>query len=96
MSVCNEGPVAGEATLFLFVRDLIASIARPVLELKGVRRIVLAPGEHAALKWLLPVERLAFVGPGLDFILEPGRFEIHVGQSAEPAELLSSSIEVLS
>ncbi|HEV3178959.1 MAG TPA: glycoside hydrolase family 3 N-terminal domain-containing protein [Steroidobacteraceae bacterium] len=96
VSVYNEGPVAGEATLFLFVRDVIASIARPVLELKGVRTTVLAPGERAALKWLLPVERLAFVGPGLDFILEPGRFEIHVGQSAEPAELLSSSIEVLS
>jgi beta-glucosidase len=95
VSVCNEGPVGGEATLFLFVRDVVASIARPVLELKGVRRTVLGPGECASLTWLLPVEALAFVGPGLELVLEPGRFEIHVGQSAERGELLSSSIEVV-
>ena len=95
MTVHNEGLIRGEATVFLFVRDVVASIARPVLELKGVRRIALEPGQRARVSWMLPVAALAFIGPDLERTLEAGRFEIHVGQSADPAELLSSSIELL-
>jgi beta-glucosidase len=84
----------GEATVFLFVRDPIASISRPVLELKGVRRITLEPGKEGSVTWQLPVSALAFVGADLGLVLEPGRFEIHVGQSADPEELLGCSIEV--
>jgi beta-glucosidase len=95
ITVQNEGAIRGEATLFLFVRDVIASIARPVLELKGVRRILLEPGQRGHVSWTLPLATLAFIGPDLEPTLEAGRFEIHVGQSADPAELLSSSIELL-
>ncbi len=95
IAVHNNGEVAGEATLFLFVRDPVASIARPVLELKGVRKIVLAAGQVGHVMWRLPVEDLSFIGPGLNLLLEPGRFEIHVGQSADPNELLSCVIELM-
>jgi beta-glucosidase len=95
VAVLNEGPIAGELTLFLFVRDVVASVARPVLELKGVRRIALRPQERGRVGWSLAVETLVFLGPGLEPTLEPGRFEIHVGQSADPRELLSSSIELV-
>jgi beta-glucosidase len=95
VAVHNESAIAGEATVFLFVRDPTASISRPVLELKGVRRIALGPGEDGSLTWQLPVAALAFVGADLDLVLEPGQFEIHVGQSADPGELLSCSIEVM-
>ena len=96
MSVRNEGPSRGEAT------------AVPVCTRRG--RQHRAPGsgaergaqdrcssreQRARVSWLLPVAALAFIGPDLDRILEAGRFEIHVGQSADPAELLSSSIELL-
>jgi hypothetical protein len=46
------------------------------------------------VKWRLKVEALSFVGLGLKPVLEPGRFEIHVGQSADPAELLTGVIEL--
>ena len=46
VDVVNEGAIGGEATIFLFVRDVVASVARPLLELKGVARITLAPGER--------------------------------------------------
>ena len=95
VSVANVGGVDGEATLFLFVRDLVASIARPVLELKGVRKIVLPAEERGQAMWLLPVETLAFIGPNCDRVLEPGRFEVHVGQSADPVELLTGVIELV-
>jgi beta-glucosidase len=93
--VRNESAVGGEATVFLFVRDPIASISRPVLELKGVRRIALEPGKEGSVSWQLPVSALTFVGADLGLVLEPGRFEIHVGQSADPGELLGCSIEVV-
>jgi beta-glucosidase len=94
VTVGNDGEVDGEATLFLFVRDLVASVARPLLELKGVRKLVLAAKQRGRVMWRLPVEDLSFIGAALRPIQEPGRFEIHVGQSADPDELLTSVIEV--
>ena len=94
ITVSNDSEVDGEATLFLFVRDLVASVARPLLELKGVRKLVLAARQRGRAAWRLPVEDLSFIGPALRPILEPGQFEIHVGQSADPDELLTSVIEV--
>ena len=94
LAVHNESPVDGEATLFLFVRDPVASVARPLLEVKGMQKAVLAAGERKDVTWRLPVEDLSFVGQSLERVLEPGRFEIHVGQSADAAGLLSSAIEL--
>ena len=94
LAVHNESPEDGEATLFLFVRDPVASVARPLLELKGVQRAALAAGERKEVKWRFPVEELSFVGQSLERVLEPGRFEIHVGESADAAGLLTSAIEL--
>jgi beta-glucosidase len=94
LAVRNDSHVDGEATLFLFVRDPVASVARPLLELKGVQKVVLAAGERKDVTWRLPVEDLAFIGQGLDRVLEPGRFEIHVGESANPQRLLSCAVEL--
>jgi beta-glucosidase len=94
VSVRNDGALAGEATLFLFVHDPVASISRPLLELEGVRRIALGPGASGILSWQLPVTALTFLGADLDPVLEPGEFEIHVGQSADSGALLGCTIEV--
>jgi beta-glucosidase len=95
IAVHNESQVDGEATAFLFVRDPVASVARPLLELKGVQKVDLNAGERKDVSWRLPVENLSFVGHSLERVLEPGRFEIHVGQSADAASLLSAAIELL-
>jgi beta-glucosidase len=95
VAVHNESQVDGEATLFLFVRDPVASVARPLLELKGVQKAALAGGQRKEVTWRLPVEDLAFIGQSLERALEPGRFEIHVGQSADPGGLLSSAVELI-
>src|ERR1700722_12452597 len=94
LAVYNESRVDGEATLFLFVRDPVASVAQPLLKLKGVQKAVLAAGERKIVTWGLPVQDLSFLGQNLDRILEPGRFEILVGQSADPSGLLSCAIEL--
>ena len=95
LSVRSEGPAEGEATLFLFVRDPVASVAQPLLELKGVQKAALVAGELREVKWRLPVEDLSFVGQSLERVLEPGRFEIHVGQSADSRDLLNCGIELV-
>ena len=76
------------------MRDLVASVARPLLELKGVQKAVLSAGERKDVTWRLPVEDLSFIGQGLERILEPGRFEIHVGQNADPGGFMSCAIEL--
>jgi beta-glucosidase len=94
VTVRNDSDIDGEATLFLFTHDLVASVAPPLLELKGVRKIVLKGGQHGRVAWRLPTEDLSFIGPNLVSVLEPGRFQIHVGQSADPADLLTEVFEL--
>ena len=95
LSVRNGSGRAGEATVFLFVRDPLASISRALLELKAVSRIALEPGESGRIEWQLPIAALAFIGVDLDQALEPGRFELYAGESADPAALLRCDIEVM-
>lgn len=95
LAVRNESKADGEATLFLFVRDPVASVARPLLELKGAQKVVLAGGARKDVMWRVPVEDLSFIGQSLERVLEPGRFEIHVGQSADPLDLVSSAVELV-
>lgn len=89
VEVANEGPMAGEATVFLFARDSLASVARPLLELKGFGRIALQAGESGALALLLRASDLAFPGVDLSPRFEPGAFEFFVGFSADRAGFLS-------
>ncbi|HET6376876.1 MAG TPA: glycoside hydrolase family 3 N-terminal domain-containing protein [Methylocella sp.] len=91
-SVYNEGPAAGEETVFLFVRDLVASVARPLLELKGIAKIALLPGESGTVRFKLGASAFSFPGPHFEPVLEPGDFQISVGQSADPRRLLSIKV----
>ncbi|MGI8570210.1 MAG: glycoside hydrolase family 3 N-terminal domain-containing protein [Methylocella sp.] len=92
VDVMNDGPAAGEETVFLFARDVVASVARPVLELKGVRKIALAPREGGTVCFRLAAEALAFPGSDLKPVLEPGEFLLSAGRSADPRELLSIKV----
>ena len=95
VDVTNEGPMAGEETVFLFARDSVASVARPLLELKGVGKIALAPGESGTVCYKLAAEALAFPGSDLKPVFEPGEFLLSAGQSADPRGLLTIKIGAL-
>jgi beta-glucosidase len=95
VEVANEGTLAGEETVFLFVRDPVASLARPLLELRGVVKIALDPGARGNARFTLETSDLAFLGTDLAPRLEPGAFEIHVGPSAARQELLGTTVELL-
>ena len=95
VEVANEGDLAGEETVFLFIRDPVASLARPLLELRGVAKIALDPGAHGTVRFTLGTDDLAFVGLDLAPRLEAGTFEIHVGPSAARQGLLGTTIELV-
>ncbi|HMF05577.1 MAG TPA: glycoside hydrolase family 3 N-terminal domain-containing protein [Methylocella sp.] len=95
VDVINEGQVFGEATVFLFARDPVASVARPLLELKGVGKIALHPGEGGTVRFDLAAHELSFLGTEWKPVLEPGEFLLFAGTSADPKELLSIKLRAL-
>jgi beta-glucosidase len=95
VDVINEGAAAGEETVFLFVRDIVASVTRPLLELKGVGKIALAPGEGGTICFRLAAEALAFPGRDLQPVFEPGEFLLSAGPSADPHGLLTVKVHAL-
>lgn len=84
VKVRNTGARMGETVVQLYLRDLVASISRPVQELKGFEKVALAPGESRDVSFEINVETLNFYNSNLDFVAEPGSFEVMVGlDSAE-------------
>jgi beta-glucosidase len=94
VDVANVGARAAQETVFLFTHDRLASVARPVLELKGVGRIELRPGESATVTQYLPASDLRFIGLALQPVFEAGEVEILVGPRADRAQLLAQSIQL--
>ena len=80
--------------MFLFTHDKLASVSRPVLELKGFGKIHLNPGETGTVTLMLPATELRFLGPDLEPVFEPGDVEILVGPCANRTQLLVSSIHL--
>ncbi|HCL51886.1 MAG TPA: beta-glucosidase, partial [Pseudomonas sp.] len=79
VTVTNQGPLAGETTVQLYLRDLSASVSRPVKELKGFQNIFLEPGAARDLTLEIAPTALAFVDRNLQWVTEPGNFEVMVG-----------------
>jgi beta-glucosidase len=79
VEVSNTGRVAGEEIVQLYVRDPVASMTRPVRELKAFDRIWLEPGSSKIIKFRLHPNQLGFYVSGKKYITEPGKFSIFVG-----------------
>ena len=94
VEVRNEGSRAGQETVFLFTHDKIASVARPLLELKGFAKIDLRPGESGTVSLSLPAYELRFLGPELEPVFEPGEIEVLVGPCADRSRLLAATVRL--
>ncbi len=82
VDVTNTGPVAGDEIVQLYVRDEEATVARPIRELRGFRRVHLEPGERRTVAFRLSTEQLSYVGADLRRVVEPGRVSVQVGSSS--------------
>ncbi len=94
IDVSNRGGRTADETVFLFIRDKVACVARPVLELKGFGRIRLRPGETGTVSLSLPAAALRFPGPDLTPVFEPGEVEVLVGPCADRALLLVGMVRL--
>jgi beta-glucosidase-like glycosyl hydrolase len=86
-TVRNAGSRAGVAVPQLYVRDTLASMVRPVKELKAFGRVELRAGESARLTFEVPTDMLCFTGREARRIVEPGEFELQVGASSADIRL---------
>ena len=86
-TVRNTGSRAGVAVPQLYVRDLLASVVRPVKELKAFGRVELRAGESARVTFEVPTDMLCFTGMEGRRIVEPGEFELQVGASSADIRL---------
>jgi beta-glucosidase len=71
----------------LYLRDPVASVVRPLAELKGFQRITLQPGEQRKVSFNVDREMLAFFNDKLAWTAEPGRFELMVGSASDDIRL---------
>jgi beta-glucosidase len=94
VDVANVGVRKAQETVFLFTHDPLASVARPLLELRGFGRIELQPGATGTVTQYVPASQLCFLGQDLKPVFEPGEVEILVGPCAERVQLLHQSIQL--
>lgn len=90
--VKNAGLYDADEVVQLYVQDCVGSVTRPVKELKDFKRITLKSGETVNVVFELPVSKLAFYNIDMDYVVEPGKFNLWVGTNS--AIGLSSSFEV--
>jgi beta-glucosidase len=86
-NVKNVGAKEGDEVVQLYIRDELASVARPVTELKGFQRIRLRPGESRALRFVISPNLLSMLDKELMPVVEPGDFRIMLGASSKDIRL---------
>jgi beta-glucosidase len=92
VDVENVGKRTGDEVVQLYIRDVVASVTRPVKELKGFQRVTLQRGEKKRLEFALTAKHLGFWNREMRFTVEPGEFKVMVGANSE--DLLESTFEI--
>ena len=94
LTLTNTGKVAGEEIVQLYLRDKVASVVRPLKELKGFDKVGLAPGERKVIKFVINKDKLSFYNQKLEWVTEPGKFKVMIGASSDDIKL-EQDIELL-
>ena len=92
VEVENIGSRAGDEVVQLYIRDVAASLTRPIKELKGFQRVTLQPGEKKRVEFTLGPQQLGSYNRQMQFVVEPGLFKVMVGSSSE--DVSEKSFEV--
>jgi beta-glucosidase len=82
VAVTNTGKRAGDEIVQLYIRDLVSSVTRPIIELKDFKRIALQPGETKTVEFTITPDKLWFYDLNMKRVVEPGMFDIMVGPSS--------------
>jgi beta-glucosidase len=87
VDVTNTGQRQGTEVVQMYIRDRISSVTRPVKELKGFRKISLQPVQTQTVALDITPESLAFYDVNMNYVVEPGEFDIVVGSSSRDCDL---------
>ena len=90
MTVTNAGKVKADEVVQLYVHDPVASVARPVMELRGFVRVALKPGDTVTVTFTLGADQLAIWQPGGKWVIEPGEIIVAIGSSSEDIRAVAS------
>ena len=93
VTVTNTGKYDGAEVVQLYIRDLVGSITRPVKELKGFDKIFLKAGESKTVSFKITPELLRFYDYELNFVAEPGDFDIMIGGSSQSVKTAHLSLK---
>lgn len=93
VTVKNTGYKAGSEVVQLYVKDFLASVSRPIIELKGIQKVFLKPGESKEISIEIRVKELQFLDEKMNWIVEKGTYRIFVGNSSKNLPL-KENIEV--
>jgi len=74
----------------LYLRDLVASVSRPVKELKDFQKISLKAGESKTIRFIIEKEKLSFYNSEIQWVAEPGEFELMIGASSQDIRVRES------
>lgn len=85
--VTNTGKREGAEVVQMYIRDVVSSVTRPVKELKGFQKITLRPGETKTVAFEITPDLLSFYDINMKYVVEPGDFEIMIGNSSRDADL---------
>lgn len=91
--VRNTGSTAGSEVVQLYVKDLLASVSRPIIELKGFKKVDVNPGESKYVTLEVPVRELQFLDENMNWTVEKGMYRIMIGNSSKNLTL-KQNIEV--
>ena len=86
-SIRNSGSVDGEEVVQLYIRDVLSSVARPVIELRGFQRIYLKTGEEKTIEFRITPDMLSMLNEKMERVVEPGTFELMIGSSSADIRL---------
>lgn len=86
-TVKNNGTVDGDEVVQLYLRDVLSSVARPVMELKGFQRVKLKAGESRSLSFVITPDMLSMLDVDLKRVVEPGVFQVMIGASSADIRL---------
>ena len=94
VNVSNTGDVRGDEIVQLYIRDNYSQVTRPVKELKGFKKINLAPNESKMVTFKITPDMLAYYDLDMNYVVEPGKFTLMVGSSSRNSDLKKAYLEV--
>lgn len=93
VDITNTGKITGDEIVQLYIRDVISSASRPVMELKDFARITLKPSETKTVQFTITPDKLMFYNTQLKKVLEPGEFRVMIGPASNSVQTLKFTVQ---